>query len=280
MKNFILCCIDNESFAESVCDYGVYIANNAKLPLLFLNVIEKEHSKKKVDLSGNLSLGERDDLLEELTEEESKLSHSKIATAKALLEKLKNRALQTCEQEVQTKQYHGDIVEIILDFKESARMLIVGLNSSKTQSIGDNVISIIKQSQKPVLLVNSNFSLPQKILLDYNRSQEALKLLNDMAKSPLFGAIERHIINVNSDEKESLALLEEAKNIFAAQGHEVTTKYLQGNPQEEIIKYFEKSNFDILARGAFTQSALKEFFLGSVTDKILSSMKRPVLLLK
>lgn len=80
----ILCCVDGKSYSQSACDYAVMISNNMKLPLKILNVIEHSSKSNLLDLSGNIKLGEKDDILEKMTNEEATRSKNIIKEGKDL----------------------------------------------------------------------------------------------------------------------------------------------------------------------------------------------------
>jgi len=278
--SYVLCCVDGKNYSQSACDYAVMISNNMSLPLRFLNIIEHSSKVEKLNLSGNIKLGEKDDLLQEYTNEEATKSQCAIKTGKELLNSLKEKALQTCKNEVTILQIHGDVIETILDFEKDVTVLVIGIKSHEEHKIGDNVKDIIRAIHKPVLLVNSEFVEPKKLLIAYNGSTESKKLLNETSKKPIFKNIKRDIVNINEDKTLSSKLLNEAKDIFAKQNIEVDTSVLSGEPKEAIFNYFEQNNCDILAMGAFGHSRLKEFIFGSFTSEMLGKIKKPILLFR
>ena len=278
--SYVLCCVDGKNYSQSACDYAVMISNNMSLPLKFLNIIEHSSKVEKLNLSGNIKLGEKDDLLQEYTNEEATKSQCAIKTGKELLNTLKQRALQTCKNEVTISQIHGDVIETILDFEKEVSILVIGIKSHEEHIIGENVKDIIRAIHKPVLLVNSEFVEPKKLLIAYNGSNESKKLLNETSKKPIFKNIKRDIVNINENKTLSFKLLDEAKEIFAKQNMEVDTSVLSGEPKEAIYNYFEQNSCDILAMGAFGHSRLKEFIFGSFTSEMLGKIKKPILLFR
>ena len=72
--NKVLVCLDGSELSKAVCDYGIFIAKNLNLPLVLLNVIEHSKISNIVDFSGNIGLGEKDELLEMLVDEDAKRS--------------------------------------------------------------------------------------------------------------------------------------------------------------------------------------------------------------
>lgn len=276
----ILCCVDSNNFSQEVCDYGILIAQNTKKPLKFLNIIEHDHRAKKLDLSGSIALGAKDDILEELTQSEATTSREAILHGKKLLSSLKERATKQSLQDVSTTQVHGEFIENILEIKEDIKVLVIATSSTEGKSIGENVEEVIRETHKPVLLVNAHFVTPKKILIAYNGSFESKEMLKILAKTPLFGDIQRTIVNINSNPKEAEKLLEEAKEIFAKQNIDVQTQALEGDVTTQLLAFFKTQEFDILAMGAFGHSRLKEFFFGSKTEKIITNLQKPLLLLR
>ena len=72
-------------------------------------------------------------------------------------------------------------------------------------------------------------------------------------------------------------ILEGASAILSDAGinHEIVL--LHGRPADEIIRYAEESGADLLVMGL---GALREFALGSVSHKVLTHAKCPVLVVK
>lgn len=76
----------------------------------------------------------------------------------------------------------------------------------------------------------------------------------------------------------ALALLEEAKELFAAHGRTAKTKMLFGNPVDELTHY--GSECDLMVMGSRGMNPVKSFFLGSVSDGVLRHAECSVLLYK
>jgi nucleotide-binding universal stress UspA family protein len=278
--SYVLCCVDGKNYSQSACDYAVMISNNMKLPLKFLNIIEHSSKSEKLDLSGNIKLGEKDDILEQRVEEEAIKSKLAIKEGKELLVSLKKRALITCSNEITLIQMHGDVLENILVFQKEIAVLIIGIKTQENHKIGDNVKDIIREINKPILLVNNEFITPKKLLIAYNGSEKAKKFLKESSIKPIFKNIHRDIVNVNDDKTASEKLLNEVKEFYIKQEIPVETSALNGDTKTEILIHLGQNDCDILAMGAFGHSRIKEFIFGSITSDILAQCKKPILLFK
>ena len=279
MSGFVLCCVDGENFNEAICDYGVFISNSAKLPLRFLNIVEHNNNVQELDLSGNIALGAKDNLLEKLSNDEEQSSKQTIQTSRKLLQNLENRAKERIQTDVSISLLHGEVVQSLIDLKQEIKITLLGINSSNQTKIGDNIKEIIREIHKPVLLINQEFTQPKKILIAYNGSNESKEILKIVASNPLFGNVQRTIINIDKNQAMSEKLLQEAQEIFTAQKITVRTQSLQID-KKEIINYFNENNFDMLVMGAYSHSRLKEFVFGSFTSYVLENLHKPILLFR
>jgi len=279
MSDFILSCVDGSNFNEAVCDYGVFISNNIKAPLRFLNIVEHSNSIKDLDLSGNITLGSKEDLLKKFSHDEELLSKQTIKKSKELLQNLEYRAKQTTQADVSVALIHGEVVPTLIELKNNIKIALLGINSKQQTKIGDNIQEIIREIHKPVLLVNQEFTQPKKILIAYNGSNESKEILKIVASNPLLGDVQRTIINNNKNKTISQKLLKEAKEIFTSHNITVETQSFQTD-KKQIITYFYENNFDILVMGAYKHSRLKEFIFGSFTSYILENINKPILLFR
>ena len=275
--SFILCCVDRKNYSQSACDYAVMISNNMKLPLKILNIVEHSSKSDKLDLSGNIKLGEKDDILEKLANDEAIKSKNIIKEGKDLLLALKEKALITCEQEITLMQAHGDVLDNILELQDEIAVLVIGIKSQDNHKIGENVKEIIRELKKPILLVNNEFKTPKKILIAYNGSEESKKVLIERSSNPIFKNLTRDIVNINDDKLLSASFLKEAKEIYGKQEIDVVTSVLSGNAKNEILTYMQQNDCDILAMGAFGHSRIKEFIFGSFTSEIIAQSRKPIL---
>lgn len=285
MSKKIIACVDGSVLSEAVCDFGAFFSKTLGLPLELLNVVEHLHVSAQTNLSGNIGLGARDDLLESLIDEEKSESKKAIFEGKKILLSLQERALKQEAQEVKIVQKHGELYENVEAQKEEIRLLILGLrgrdHESDAHAIGTQVEELIRTLNVPILLVNEAFSEPKKILIAYDGSSASQKALEMVVQEPLFEGVERHIINVNKNQELSASLLREACALFGGcQTKNVQSVSLQGEPIESLLSYQDKNNMDIIAMGAFSHSRIRDAFFGSFTSKMIFKTTKPLLLLR
>ncbi|MCK9336236.1 MAG: universal stress protein [Arcobacteraceae bacterium] len=281
----IFACVDGSKFSTSVVDYGVEVAKTLNLPLKLLNTVEHSHKSSKVDLSGNMSLGERDDLLETLSKEDEVESKCLISQGKDILAQLKSRAISAGVENIITAQRHGTLYENLIELQDKIRLLIIGLrgqnHDGQNHTIGEQIEEILRTIDVPTLLVNGEFTPVKSVLMAYDGSPSSIKALQSIVKSPTLGNdIKRYVVNVCNDERKSQLLLAQAKMIMEDSNMEVEFVSLKGDPLNELLKFQEENNIDMLAMGAFSHGKLRNALFGSFTAKILANSQKPVVLIR
>ena len=280
MEKKILVCLDGSKLSRAVCDYGIFLSKELDLPLVLLHVVEHTHTPSKLDLSGNLALGARDDLLEELVIEEMDESKKLIAKGRAVLQEFEVYAKEHGVQKCETLHRHGALEEILEELASSLQTAIIGLRGEDHNAIGSNVEELIRNLNTPILLVNGDFEPIQSVLIAYDGSNFATKALKAISKNPLLPHVKRFIANVNTDVASSAKLLLEAKKFFDEKNLEVHIKSLQGDSIEALLSFAQENDIDIIAMGAYSHNRLRSKIFGSFTTKMFLQATKPLLLFR
>ena len=285
MSKKIIACVDGSILSEAVCDFGAFFSKTLGLSLELLSVVEHLHVSAQTDLSGNIGLGSRDDLLESLIDEDKSESKKAIVEGKEMLLRLQERTLKKEAKAVKIVQKHGELYENVQAHKEEIRLLILGLrgkdHESNVHAIGSQVEELIRTLNVPILLVNEAFFEPRKILIAYDGSPSSKKAIDMVVKEPLFNHVERHIVNVHKDKALSSFMLEEATHILETLSFSTLyTASLQGEPIKELLNYQKEKSIDLIAMGAFSHSRIRDALFGSFTSKMILSTPKPLLLLR
>ena len=285
MSKKIIACVDGSILSEAVCDFGAFFSKTLGLSLELLSVVEHLHVSAQTDLSGNIGLGSRDDLLESLIDEDKSESKKAIVEGREMLSRLHERALSQEAKAVKIVQKHGELYENVQAQKEEIRLLILGLrgkdHESNVHAIGSQVEELIRTLNVPILLVNEAFFEPRKILIAYDGSPSSKKAIDMVVKEPLFNHVERHIVNVHKDKALSSFMLEEATHILETLSFSTLyTASLQGEPIRELLNYQKEKSIDLIVMGAFSHSRIRDALFGSFTSKMILSTPKPLLLLR
>lgn len=276
----ILVCVDGSVLSKAVCDYGVYLANLLNLPLVILNVVEHSHKTKKLDLSGNIGLGSRDELLEELVNEEMSESKKLIAKGRTVLKEMKEYVESKNFTNFTTLQKHGTLYETLDELSSTIRLAVIGLRGEDNQDIGYHVEELIRMLNIPILLVNKAFEPISSILIAYDGSNYAKKAIESSRKNIIFKDTNIHVVNIDKDKESSKKILDEVQELFEKSNKNIKTASLNGDGPSAILDYQKQNNLDIIAMGAYSHNRFRSAIFGSFTTQMLLNSKVPLLLFR
>jgi nucleotide-binding universal stress UspA family protein len=75
-------------------------------------------------------------------------------------------------------------------------------------------------------------------------------------------------------------ILSETRKMIEDSGVEVKDVLLNGHPGEEIIKFAEENNMDLIVMGTLGATGLEKFLMGSVAEKVVRHSKVPVMVVR
>lgn len=284
IEKAVFACVDGSKFSNAVCEYGIEVSKSTQIPLKLLNTIEHSHKSSKIDFSGNIGLGEKDDLLEELTSEDEKESKALINNGKELLETLKQKATSAGLRNVITSQRHGKLYDNLFELQDKIRLLIIGLNGKDSQGsniVGEQIEEILRSIEVPTLIVNQEFRPINKILMAYDGSTSSIKALQSIVKSPLFKSdVRRYVVNVCDDERKSRMLLAQAAELLHDTKLNIELVSLKGEPLNELLKFQSEHDVDAIVMGAFSHGKIRNAIFGSFTLKMLQNSSKPLILIR
>ncbi len=283
-RTTVLACIDGASLTDAVVDYAAWVARTVDAPLKLLHNIE-HRSTPVPDLSGNIGLGAREDLLEELTELEERRSKILLQQGKVMLEEAHGRAVAAGVAHPATTQRHGFLTDSLIEMEDEIRVLVLGIrgedHDSRQRSIGAQLETVIRAMHRPVLVVNSPFEAPpQRIMLAYDGSEAAGKALEMVASSPLFEGMKCHLVHVSKAGDAADFPLEEAAERLKRAGVDTVVASLSGGFEDALTAYQAEQGIGMTVMGAFGHGRLRELLFGSRTVKMLTASRIPLLLLR
>ncbi len=283
-EHFVLSCIDGSAYSKDVCDYSAWIARVSDIPLKLLHTIEPSSAPVVSDYSGAIGLGASEELLNELTEAEQEHSRLLIQKGELMLQAARQRAVDCGVEKVITRQRHGTLPEALVELESQIHVLVLGLRGESHEAdkvgVGEQLEATIRALHKPVLVVNREFSEPQKIMLAYDDSEGAQKALSMIAEGPLFYHIPCHIVYVGEENSTSRAMLEDAQSQLQEVNIQTTTAIVQGETETALTDYQRENNIDLMVMGAYSHNLLRNFILGSFTARMLAHTRKPLLLLR
>ena len=283
-RRTVLSCIDGSHFSSAVVDYTAWIASRVKAPVKLLHNIEHTGSPH-INLSGSLALGEREELLEELTELESRRNKILREQGKLMLDSAHRRLREAGVVESEMLQRHGSLVDSLIDLEEETRVLVLGVrgeaHENQEAALGSQLEPVIRAMHRPVLVVNRPFEkAPERLMIAYDGRDASRKALDMVAMSPLYEGLDCHLVQVGANSGSDKSILSEGVNILEKVGMNVTGQNLTGDIEAALLDYQDNHHIDLIVMGAFGHSRLREVLFGSMTLKMLSHSSMPLLLLR
>ena len=122
----ILSFVDGSIYSKSVCDYSAWAAARLKADVDIYHILgRREGATEKANLSGNIGLGARTALLEELAELDGQRAKSRKKRGRAIFKDAEHIISEGHAQDVQGYLRHGDVVKRRKNLSLT-RLLIVG----------------------------------------------------------------------------------------------------------------------------------------------------------
>lgn len=281
----VIACIDGSKATLAVCDASGWAAQRLDAPVTLLHVLDKSAYPIESNLSGNIGLGTREHLLNEMVELEARRGKLALEQGKYMLQDARNRVVQSQTNVViETLQRHGDLVETLLEQESHARLVVMGRqgeqHQDQTQAIGSHLENVVRTLKQPILVVMAEFTAPKRFMIAYDGSVTARKALVRVVSSPLLKGLECHLVMVSDEQSQATAELALVAESLIAADFNVVTAVCQGEVQAALEVYQVTHQIDLMVMGAYGHSRIREFFVGSNTTRMISKSHIPLLLLR
>lgn len=279
----ILACIDGSILSTAVCDAGAWASKQLEAPLLLLHALEKTESPEG-NFAGNIGLGSREALLEELTALDEQRSKLALEHGKQMLEQAEARAKEDGAVHIKRMQRHGNLVETLLDLEETTRLYVMGRSGETHEniahSIGSHLESIVRAVHRPILVTLPEFSEPKSFMVAYDGSESVENALGRISDSPLLKGLPCHLVKVGDASAERKQQMQNAVERLEAAGYDVTQSFLEGDVLASLQGYQQEHGIDLMVMGAYGHSRIRQFFVGSTTRKMIAQSDIPLLVLR
>lgn len=182
------------------------------------------------------------------------------------------------------EKVEGAPVDTICDKANVTDMVVLGAHGEfarwGTKMMGATTEAISKQCEKPLFIVPKQVKKIKKILAPYDGSRNSNRAL-PMAGffGTKFGA-PITVFTVDDNLEAAQTVAKEGKEYLSAYDVPVEIETRKGNPDEEIVRYCDEGNFDLIVMGAYGHSRIKEAILGSTTEQVMRTARVPVILVK
>ncbi|MGH6761602.1 MAG: universal stress protein [Phyllobacterium sp.] len=281
----ILGLIDGSTYAESVCDHAAWIAGKIDASVEILHVIgRRDLSTEPVNLSGNIGLGARTALLEELADLDAQKAKVAQKRARLLLDGAKERLLASGIQSVETKLRNGDLVETVLEFEADTDIIVIGKRGEGADfakgHLGSNLERVVRSTHKAIVIASRAYKPVNKLLIAYDGGSMAMKTVDQVSRSPILAGLDCKLVMAGEDSPDNRKKLDDAAVILKAAGYAPEVALVQGAADKVITGIIEQEGYDLLAMGAYSHSRLRSLFIGSTTTEMIRSCKVPVVIFR
>ena len=284
MTEQVMAAIDGSQFSEGVCDYAAWASLALGAPLTFLHVVDNHPQTAETDLSGNLGLGAREHLLEELSHLDEQRAKVAQEQGRLMLKAAKERAIEDDVSDPATRQRNGTLVETLAELENDTRLLVIGKRGEgahqASDHLGSNLERVVRTLHRPILMAPETFTRPERVMIAFDGSKTTRKGVEMLAKSPLFNGIPCHVVIVGAETGDNRSQLEWALSTLREAGHAAEGAIRAGEVEETLRGYQQEHGIDLLVMGAYGHSRIRHLLVGSTTTTMLRRTSLPVLLLR
>lgn len=281
----LIALLDGSIYATSVCDHAAWVAKRAGAAVELVHVLGRRGvSGHTSDLSGNIGLGARTALMEELSELDAQGAKLAQKRGRAILEDARDRLVQAGITDITVKLRHEDILDAVEDFETHGDLIVVGKRGEAADfaklHLGSNLERIVRASQKPILVASREFRPIDSFLLAFDGGASALKAVDHIAGSDIFKGLQCRILTVGKDGDQIRAKIDGAVQRLGAAGYTVTSEIVPGEPEAVICETGRKHGVGLLVMGAYGHSRIRNLIIGSTTTEMVRSCMTPVMLFR
>ncbi|GAA3899827.1 universal stress protein [Halomonas cibimaris] len=286
MTEHVMAAVDGSSFSASVCDYAAWASTALATPLTFLHAVDNHPSTvDEPDLSGNLPLGAREALLNELADLDEKRARINREQGRLMLEEACRRAGEQGVEDARSRQRNGTLVDTLAEYESQMRLLVLGKRGESADQasghLGSNLERVVREIRRPILMVpRAGFTRPKRVMFAFDGSKTARKGVEMLARSPLFSGLFCHVVSVGADTAEHRMALAWAVDVLQQAGLEAEGSIRAGEVEATLHAFEADNEIDITVMGAYGHSRIRQFLVGSTTTSMLRNAHVPVLILR
>ena len=284
MTTKIIACIDGSKYSPAVCDYAAWAALRLGAPLTFLHVIDRSEYPAQTDYTGNIGLGSREHLLEELTRLDEQRGRLEQEQGRLMLDAAMDRAVEDGVHHPEAIQRNGGLVDTLDDLSDATQMIVIGKRgehaSMDAEHIGASLERVIRHMHRPILVTTEDFKAPENVLLAFDGSETMRKGVEAIAKSPLLHKLKCHVVMIGEDSTSTQAQLEWAQQILASNNINANSMIISGEVESTLRDYKQHNNIDMMIMGAYGHSRIRQLLVGSTTTQMIRKATIPLLILR
>jgi nucleotide-binding universal stress UspA family protein len=281
----IIACIDGSIYSQSVSDHAAWAATRLSASVDLLHVLgRRDLSTAPADLSGSIAADAQQHLLEELAGLDAERAKLIQKRGRMMLDEAKARLVSAGVAGVATFLRHGDLVETLSEREGNADLIVIGKRGEAADfaklHLGSNLERVVRATHHPILVAARAFRPINRLLIAFDGSANAARVVDRVAHSPMFRGLECHLVMAGADTADNRRKIEAAIALLKAAGLLAHSSLQSGAPEAVIAAQVELHGIDLLVMGAYGHSRIRSLVIGSTTTEMIRSCRIPVLLFR
>ncbi|TGN39802.1 universal stress protein [Marinobacter confluentis] len=283
-SHHVVACIDGSEAALAVCDYSGWASQRMGAPLMLLHVLDEEKYPARTDMTGNIGLGSREQLQEELVSLDQERSKLALKHGHVLLDEAEKRVLASGIDKATKRQRHGELAASLAELEPQSQLFVMGLHGESSAAagrlVGSQLETVIRSVHRPILMVPDDYVQPRSAMLAFDGSATAFRSIELLSATPVFQGMPLHLVLVGSDTAHHQDQLRRAERLLSDQGSDIHTAIRDGDVEQTLHAYQEAHDIDVLVMGAYGHSRIRQFLVGSTTTRMLETARKPLVILR
>lgn len=281
----VLAALDPSVYADSVSDHAAWAASRLQAPLELVHVIDRRHGAAAgTNLSGSLSLGAQENLLQELADLDEQRGRVDQARGRLLLDQARERVQQGFGLGAQGRLRQGSLLDTLLELESGVRLFVLGKRGEQADfasgHLGSNLERVVRAVNRPVLVASRAFSAPTRFLVAFDGSATTRRCVEMVCASPLLKGLDCDVLTVGESGGEAGKAMDWALATLRGAGFAPEAVFQAGAAEAVIAEVARSRASDLIVMGAYGHSRIRNLILGSTTTQVLRSCQLPVLLLR
>ena len=278
----IIALVDGSIYSQSVCDHAAWVATRKGSSVEVIHILGRNEAAQS-DLSGNIGLGARSKLMDELADLDAQSARLAQKRGRAILEDAESRLIDAGVKNITTRLRNGDLVEELSAAEVDADLVIIGKRGEAAdfakQHLGSNLERVVRSCKKPILVASREFQPVERFMIAFDGGKSAIKAVEHIKQSKVFAGLKCKLLTVG-DKPETKRALEGAAALLREAGYEVEVEIATGQAEVVICETANDEDIDVLVMGAYGHSRIRNLIIGSTTTAMVQSCHVPVLLFR
>ncbi|MEM8868987.1 MAG: universal stress protein [Pseudomonadota bacterium] len=278
----LIAMVDGSAYSESLCRSAAWIASRTGAVVEIVHVIRRPEQGAKQNLSGNITLGARTALLEELAELDGARARVAQALGREILADAEALVRAGGVTDVSTKLRMGYFVDTLMELEDQADLILMGkrgeTSDDTARDLGSNFERAVRSVHGTVFVAARKYRPIKRVLVAYDGGQGVSLALDDIVQNPLFEGLPHHLIHVGEESPRLQSEIGAIEARLTAANRPASSEVRSGVPDNAIRAAVAEGEHDLLVMGAFGHSRVRAIFTGSVTADLIRACRIPVML--